>query len=203
MVANILRKRVLASFLLLFFSSPLAAEVEWVRITWTAQLCERGCQQNVEKNLSKIKGVTQVEIDGPGGVATLRWDPRHRFSYMPIDYAMRMVGPSIREIRVKVRGTINHHGKVFNIVSTGDNSSFELLAVPIPLMKNDTVANNSLYTRELEPAMRSQLENAEKAVKTVSIEGPLFEPWRSPALRIAVQNITVNDNKAENSKNSS
>lgn len=170
---------------------PLAAEVEQIVVTWTAQLCEHGCQASLYKYFQAIRGVADVDINGPNGTATLRWKPNQRFSYAPIDAAMRMVGPSIRDIRVKVRGTINRRGRSFSILSLGDNTSFELLGIPLPHMRNDTAIENSLYTREMDPQRFNQLQAAQQAADTVVIEGPLFEPWRSPTLRLVVQSMTV------------
>lgn len=169
----------------------LVANVEWVIIRWTPQICQYECQESLYKRFSAIRGVANVEIAGAEGRATLRWKPDERFSYGPIDVAMRMVGPSIRDIRVRVRGTITHQGATFHLISLGDNSIFELLGVPLPATRNDTVEQNSLFTRALDEQMRSKLLQVEKESQLVTVEGPLFEPWRSPSLRLAIQQLQV------------
>jgi hypothetical protein len=92
-----------------------------------------------------------------------------------------------------VRGTISHHGTLFYLTSLGDNTVFELIGIPVPQTRDSTVINKSLYTRQLDQGQAQQLLEIERASQTATVEGPLFEPWRSPALRIALQNIQVDN----------
>lgn len=184
--------------ILLFSFNCAVAEVEKVTISWTALLCNQRCIQQLDRHFSRIKGVAGVEFNQQAGMVELRWKPNVPFYVAPINIAMGLVGVSIKDIRVKVRGTIRASSKNYRIVSLGDNTSFTLLS-PITPYRGTFATPFNPANRELSPEMRQKLYEAQKSNKIALIEGPLFMPERSPPLMIVLDQISfVEKSEAEN-----
>lgn len=167
------------SFILLGFLlfSSLQAEIEKVTIRWTALLCKGACPRLLEKEFRKINGVKEIAIDQGGGQLTLTWKEKIPFQYTSVNTAMHMVGLSIRDIRIRVKGSIKHTGDNFYIVSEGDNTRFDLLNPVIPNPGGQAAEFNA-SARKLTPALRQQLLQGEVEKQIATIEGPVFMPER-------------------------
>lgn len=179
--------------------SPIVAEVEKITITWTALLCNQRCIEQLERHFTRIKGVAGVNFNQQAGLVEIRWKPNIPFSFAPINTTMSLVGLSIRDIRVKVRGTIRASGKNYRIISLGDNTSFTLLNPVTPYRGTVTVEFNPA-NRELSPEMRQKLYDAQRQNKLAVIEGPLFMPERSPPLMMVLDQINFVENTQPENK---
>lgn len=181
---------------IMLYASCLQAEIVLVTVKWTVNLCQDYCVRNLYKELGKVKGVGEVVINQAGAQADLRWKPNVPFSFVDVDAAMRMVGPSIEDIRMKVHGTLTHTQDSVTLISTGDNTHFQLLSPIIP-SKTQYVEEYNVATHTLWAATREQLLQAEANHLSVTIDGQLFRPEWAPPLYILIQKITVDQPKKE------
>ncbi|HEV8051501.1 MAG TPA: hypothetical protein VGP47_03330 [Parachlamydiaceae bacterium] len=169
--------------------APIHSEIEQITIRWTAQLCQGTCPKLLVNELKKVQGIDEIFIDQGSGQATLTWKARVPFQYTSINTAMRMVGLSIRDIRIKVRGIVKHSGDVFYILSDGDNTRFDLMNPAIPIPHGQTSEYNAL-ARKISPALRQQLLDGETQKLIATIEGPVFMPERKTVpTQIVVDNL--------------
>jgi hypothetical protein len=172
----------------------LGADIEKVTVQWTQARynCDAGCLRLLDNQFRRISGVSDVAIDQGAAQATLQWNPNVPFSYTAIDTAMRMVGPSIDNlgVRLKVRGTIRHDANSVTLISLGDNTNFFLLS-PITPSSTQFVDTESVASRPLWPQVRTELLDAEAQNLIVTIDGPLFQPERAPPFYIIVEQKKV------------
>lgn len=160
-------------------SISLQAEVSMVIITWAPQVCQEACGRGLHKYLSEIPQVADVAIDLNGGSATLKWKPNQPYSFVPIDFATRVIGiPRILTARMRVRGTVQHNQDVFNLISIGDNTAIRLLS-PIQPQPGRYVIQTSIDNHKLTEEMKEKLLEIESKQELVTVEGPIFEPVRS------------------------
>jgi hypothetical protein len=173
-------KKILFFFILgiIALQLPMNAEIQVLTIRWTPQLCQKNCIQLVERELRKIPGVKVISLDQGSGQATLTWKEGIPFQFSSINMAMRMVGLSIRDIRIKVTGRIQHNADIFYIVSNHDNTRFELLN-PITPVRGGSVVEYNVAARKILPALQQQLLEGETQKLTATIEGPIFMPQRN------------------------
>lgn len=190
-------QKYLAMFLLTLLTySNIHAEIEFVTVNWTPLKCQSTCVGLLHKEFSKIQGVAEISINQPQGFALLKWYKGAPFSSVSIKTAMKMVGLSWHNIRVRVKGSIEKNSNSIFIVSEGDHTTFELINPVIPDLQRQTAQYNQ-GARLLSPELRKQLLEAQAAHKTVVIEGPLFMPERSPALVLVVEKLTVIEPKED------
>lgn len=178
---------------MLCVSYPLMAEVETVKIKWTPTLCRlESCIKGLEQQFRRIKGVADVEMNQADGQAILRWKPDVQFSYPPINTAMSMIGLSVNDIRIRVRGRVAHDSQYTFLISIGDETRFRLLGPiqPQPLTYN-VQYNELVHPLTLE--LQDRLNGAEKDKRIVTIEGPFLQPERSPPLplQLIVEHLDV------------
>ena len=166
------------SLAILLVVTPLSGEIQQVSIHWRSGLYQGTCVQLVEKELNKINGVDQLTIDQVAGVATLSWNPKIPFQYTAINTAMRMVGLSMRDIRICVRGLIAHTEEAMFIVSDGDGTRFELIH-PLGSDAQDIATKYNYQARKLQPALKQKLLNGEKNRQIATVEGPVFMAERN------------------------
>lgn len=180
--------KIILAFLCVFGS--LSAEVQQLVIKWNPVLCKQKCVQGLSDQFYNIKGVAAVEINQAAGQAQIRWKPEFPISFPPINTAMSMIGAAIEDIRVKVRGTIGHDVRTVSLISLGDNTRFLLLGSIMP-QQSHFVTEFSPYNRPLDPQMRQKLLDAQANDLVATIEGPLFQPERSPPnpLMLIVENV--------------
>lgn len=178
------------SGILLFSSSHsfLLAEIESITIKWTALECQQSCIVGLEKQFRNINGVADVIMNQNAGQATLRWKAGVVLTFPPINTAMSMIGLSINDLHIKVRGTISHDARTVTLNSLGDNTRF-LLMSPVTPKQYEMVEQFNPQTHILTPAQRTQFLEAQDANQIAIVEGPLFEPERSPPLKLIVERV--------------
>lgn len=177
---------ILSSLLSLSTETQLEAEIEYIRVKWLPTACQGGCVEAIAQQLSATPGAAEILIDQHQGQATLRWKPRVPFSYDYINTPMRMVGPTVQDVRIKVRGTIAASSSAIILQSLGDNTQFVLLS-PTPGSLNQYVQQNNIDNHRLAPEVRQRLIEGERDFTVVTIEGPLFEPQRMQGLYLIVE----------------
>lgn len=178
-----------------FSGTFLHAEIEKVSVIWqNPSICQDSCVKGLTKQFSALQGVADVEINQAAGQAILRWKPDVPFTFTAIHNAMAMIGLYIKEIRVSVSGTVSHTDQSVRLTSTTDGTPFVLLG-PIQASPTQYVQQYSIATHALSPDMRANLLQFEQDNQTITVDGPLFEPYRSPpaplqiiAERISAQN---------------
>lgn len=183
--------RLIKFFLLsaLLWNFPvLQAEIESITIKWTPLLCQQSCIAGLEKQFRNINGVADVEMNQSAGQAILRWKPDVQLTFMPINNAMQMIGLSINTLRVKVRGSISHDARTVTLNSLGDNTRFLLMSVVTPKTIEMSEEFNP-QTHILSPAQRDEFLEAQTADQVAIVEGPIFEPERSPPLKVIVEKV--------------
>lgn len=159
--------------------SSLLAEIEAVDISWRPLNCQTNCPRLLEQQFRKIPGVQEISINPSTGHATLKWKPNSPFAYSSINVAMRLVGLSFTDLRLRVRGTLQYTHNTVTITSIGDNTRFDLLNPVIPEITKQAAQYN-LEARRLKPALYQKLVDAAEKKQIATIEGPLFMPWRTP-----------------------
>lgn len=175
--------------LLLFSVSYISAEIKTVTISWRNINCPEQCIQHLEKFFYDHPPVATVRMNQGGGNAVLTWKPNQPFEYQPVNYAVRRIGLSANNVRIKLTGTISHFGDRFYITSLGDGTRIELLSAPAS-SKTDYVEKWSYFTHTLSPGYQNQFLDAQRRHLLVTVEGPLFEPDRPP-LKMDVESVEV------------
>ncbi len=191
-------RSILACLILLLSCQPLAAEIQKVQVKWNPAFCTGGCVQLLARNFQNVTAIAQVNINGPGGQADLRWKPNFPFSYTPVNNAMQMVGVSWYEFRVKVRGILSFDRNFVYLTSLGDNTVFILLAPAQPQPGQFNVSYN-IASLQLPPYLRAQLEQGARENRVAIVDGPLFQAERSPPLYLVIQqlNYVITEEEAQ------
>ena len=169
---------------------PLEAEIQRVTVHWNPFACPPSCAEGLINVFRNVNGVGDVHLNQSAGEMDLIWKPDVGFSFAEINTAMRMIGPSIFAIRLKVRGTISHEGENIFLTSLGDGSRFEL-SEPVP------VRNTIFGEWKLTPENQQKLLAAEKEKKIATIEGTLLNPHRTPV----IDQLMINSLQFENPHN--
>jgi hypothetical protein len=156
---------------------PVSGEIVKVNLLWQPETCQLQCPQMLAAQFQQIPGVAQIIMNPTVGSAEFRWKPTFPFIYREVKSAMQAVGPGIRDIRLKVRGTIQFSQQYVSLISLGDNTPFLLLGPNQP-QPNQTSQYYSLQEHQLTPALMAQLVEGYQQGRIAIVEGPLFMPWR-------------------------
>ncbi len=173
------------------------AEIESVVVRWDPLSCQESCIKQLDKEFRKIPGVVEVSVGA--GEASLKYRKNSPFSFTPLKYALATIGLNSRNVRVRIRGTLHHTDKAVTLVSDGDNTSFTLINPVVPDMHGQSAQYN-LDARQLQPALRQKLLDAEAEKQTATIEGPLYRPQRESELRLVVEQSSFTKPKADSKK---
>ncbi len=170
----------------------LFAEIETVSLTWDNRQCLEGCTQLINKQLSKLKEVASVTTSQQNGIATMQWKTGVPFTFKPVNDAIKRVGIHVETLRIKLRGTIVQKNRKFYIISLGDETTFNLLGTASDdPSKNRYVIQTSRFNRPLSDEQKKMLTDAMKNKLTVTIEGPIYQPYQFPPLDLIIENISV------------
>lgn len=180
--------------LFLIFFTSLKAEVQQVTLVWQPGLCAVSCVKELDKQLTRVPGVAKVDINEGSGRAYLTWKPDAPFSFQPLNAAVRYVGIRVNDIHLKVRGRVMQEGNQIKLISSGDNTSFTLLNPVVPQQRQYVVQYNP-EVRKLSPQTQADLVEAQKNDWMVTIEGPFFEPYRSPPNMLVVEQMNIDKSK--------
>lgn len=172
-----------------FLHSAIYAQVEKVTITWRGILCEKICMSQLEGQFRRIPGVENVTMYT--GQADLKWRANFPFAFSPINTAMELLGITINDIRVTVRGTLQHRNDQVTLISSGDYTRFELLNPVKPQYGQAPQYNTA--ARSITRPLLQELIDGEVQGKIAIIDGPLLFPERSPPLTLVVDRLTFSN----------
>jgi hypothetical protein len=170
---------------------PLQANINSVIVKWTPALCQASCVRQLENRFSNMAGVANLTIDQGNGVMELKWKKNAPFSYTDLNWTMRWIGLSMTYVRVKATGRILKSGSTYILESKHDKTRFTLLGIAIPEAPSLSIQANSIFTRPLSASNIELLENAIHNQLLVTIDGPLFQPWRSPPLWLVMEEAAI------------
>lgn len=189
------------SLLCLMCTCNLQGEIFWVKIKWTSVLCQESCVTGLQKQFEQLKGVSKININQGAGQAILTWKNNQPYSYGPINTAMRMIGLTIQDLRIRVRGKIFVDGQTFKLISVGDNTEFVLLSPINSMNLTQYSIEFSAANRQISGELKDKLLAAKKSNLAVTIEGVLFEPQRLPLTQLVIEQMTVDEaNKSSSQK---
>jgi copper chaperone CopZ len=179
------------SILLLCFTciQEIKAEIEEIVVTWNAFKCQPTCVEQIQQELSGIKGVKNLKINASAGAATMEWNSTYPLSYEPFRYASAAVGIKIISMRVRVKGKISHDSGHVYLISDRDGSRFHLIG-PISTEPGRYIPKYNLDTHPLLEETKEQLLVVEKSGRSVVISGPLFLPSFYP-LTLVTEQINI------------
>lgn len=164
----------------------LHAEIQLITVKWIPTACLAPCVQSIAQQFVRMSGAAEFRLDQAQGQADIRWKPRAPFSVEYLNTAMRVAGPSIHDIRVKVRGTIVSTPNAILLQSLGDNTQFLLLS-PTRGNVNEYMPTQSFDVHQLAPEVREKFMQAERTNTVAVVQGPLFEPIRTMGLYLIVE----------------
>lgn len=173
-------------FLACLLCSHVYGEVQLVELVFVPGLCNDQCARLLKERLLRINGVADASISPGTGRASVKWKPDIRFSFQDINYAARYVGIRVDEIHMRVRGNIVEEGGSIKLISVGDNTPFTLINPVMPRMGGAAVVYNA-QERRLSPELAATLLDAKRDNKIATIQGLLFEPYRSPPFLLVVE----------------
>lgn len=185
-ILNRARHIFIFGLILLLQNTPLISEIERVTITWRTLNCQNNCPSLLDQQFRKINGIAEFSINAPAGVAFLKWKPNVPFSYSAIDIAMRMVGLSFTDIRLRVTGTLQYSRNTVTLTSAGDNTRFNLLNPVVPDLTGQATEFN-VDARSLTTGLFQNLVDGATKRMVATVEGPLFMPWRDPSQLVVEQ----------------
>jgi hypothetical protein len=168
---------------------PLTAEIERISVIWNPQICLEPCVREITKQLRLVNGIAEIVINSQQGEADIRWKPKVPFSYDYIKTAFGIVGATIRDVRVQVRGTLAVSNSAIFLESLGDNTRFVLLG-PAQQSFVKYVPQKNFETHPLSPEMQQQLLAAARESCVVVVKGPLLRPLMG--LYLVVEQLSIN-----------
>lgn len=169
--------------------SPLCAEIERITVLWNPQICLEPCVREITRQLRMVNGIAEIVISEAQGQADIRWKPKVPFSYDYIKTAFGIVGATIRDVRMQVRGTLTVSASTIILESLGDNTRFVLLG-PAQQSFTKNIPQKNFDTHPLAPEMQQQLLTAAREFCVVTVKGPLLRPLMG--LYLVVEQVSVN-----------
>ncbi len=185
-------------FLILISVAPLTGEIQTLEVSWRAETCWESCARSLEKQLDRVGGIQDFSINQPGGFAIINWKPNVPFDLISISNALRMVGLTMEQLKLSVKGKIVSNRSGATLVSSGDGSSFVLISPLTPSM-TEQVTRFTPQNRELSADTREKLVEAEAQGQLATIDGVLLRPARLPPYYLIIERIRFSKPE-ENSK---
>lgn len=183
--------KILKSFifgLMLFQASLSEAEIIRATVRWNPISCDKFCVANLAGQFGKIPAVEAASINQAAGQVDLTYRRNAPFSFDSLNYALAALGLPVMDVRLRVRGIIQHNAQDVFLVSSGDGTRFTLLNPVVP-DNSGQAAEFNFYARYLRPPLRQRLLEIESQGETAVIEGPLFMPERGFTLSLVVESL--------------
>ena len=177
----------LAFWMNLMNPSCLRAEIKTVVVTWNRKLCSDSCVKLLEEQFKKGKNYNSFRIDQSRGEARMQWKPGKRLTYESAMKPLQHVGLGYNVFYVVVRGTIKQKGDKIFLISSGDNTEFDLIS-PIT-DKYPARVPKARAARHLSKQHKEQLLKAAQQNKVVEIDGPLFLPSYPPPFVLEIRRL--------------
>lgn len=171
--------------------SSLSAEIIWAQACWNPVHCSVSSQKPLERRLSDIDSVSRVLMNYDDGNVKLVWKPNKIYDDRVVRTAFAWVGIAIKDVRLKVRGTISHDAKNVYLTSIGDGTKIPLVSAP-KSAQGLLINKGSLAIPELDADVRKRLIAAEDNHQVIIVEGTVFMPYRPP-VRLQLEHVEVAD----------
>jgi|GEM_PF-1276585 len=172
--------------------SSLSAEILTVQLIWNPGNCTAQCAAMLVQRFQQIPGAMNVAADPNTGSASMSWAPGVPLNFSPINAAFSLVGPSIQDMRVIVRGQLIPQGNTFILSSIGDNTPFLLLGTLIQQPGQFTTPYSyNPVNYPLSPELLQQLSILAQQGQPVTVSGEILAPERSPPWMLIVRNVQV------------
>lgn len=194
-----IKSKFLIFIALILLSPPLHAEVLEVFVSWNSFSCRERCAELLRERFEKMPQVESVAMNASAGNARLKWNPLSPFSYQVVKAQLQRVGVGLNELRVRVRGRGVQSGKGVALVSLGDSTRFTLIS-PLRTRPEKYVARPDGSKLDLSPSLQDKVLIAAQEDKAIVVEGPLYQPHRSPPLYLIVSRLQI-EKKRINEKN--
>jgi hypothetical protein len=179
-------KLFILSFLCVFSQiNLLQGEIESVEIFWRHGACQYNCTKLLEERLREAPQIESVTTSTTSNMASLKWKKNERFDYRLVKRPFQRVGVGIDNIRLKVKGTISPSQNRIVLVSLEDNTNFDLVSI------DKQGSHASKLT--IDPKFKQSFLDYAKNHTTVTVEGALYQPHRSPPLYLLVERVTAAD----------
>lgn len=179
-------------FLAFLGFAALNGEILSLQLIWNPANCNQGCANLLTQQFQRIPGATSVAVSPNTGSANLTWAPNVPLTFSPINAAFSLVGPSIQDFRVSVRGMLTPMGNNFTLTSLGDNTQFLLLGVLQQTPGQWTVPYSyNPVNYPLSPQLLQQFSLASQQGQPVVVSGQILAPERSPPWMLIVRNVQV------------
>ena len=170
----------------------LNAEILSVQLIWNPANCDSRCATSFGQQFQRIPGVAGIQLNPGAGSADLAWTPGAPLQFSPINAAFSMVGPSIQDFRVSVRGNLIAQGNTFTLSSVGDNTQFLLLGALQQQPGRWTVPYNyNPVNYPLSTELFQQLSLVAQQRQVIVVSGQILAPERSPPWMLIVRNVEV------------
>jgi hypothetical protein len=174
--------------LCLFSWTSIQGEIQMVEIFWRHGACQYNCTKLLEGKLSEVPQIESVTTSTTSNMASIKWKKYDQFTYLLVKRPFQRVGVGIDNIRLKVKGTLSPSQDRIVLVSTEDNTNFDLVSI------NKEKSHPSKLT--IDPKFKQTFLDYAKDQKTLIVEGALYQPDRSPPLYLLVERVTtVDENK--------
>ena len=180
-------RKLLALSLFFLTTQPIFGEIDYVTLYWRPDVCDERCSRLLELSLEKVEEASSVETDPTEGKAQLFWKARRPFEYREVNYAMKRIGVKLKDVGIRLRGTISQSGKEYFIHSIGDSTKLRLVSPPPPSTQ-EYVERKNILAYELTEELKAFFSDLEKKKRVVTVEGLLFEPYR-PGLNLIVGQV--------------
>jgi len=167
---------VMLALLFLSHAPLLFSEVENLTIKWIGSECHDMCMGQLRREFLRIPGIEELTMKE--GEADIKWRKHIPFSLTAVKMAMRLIGLSIQDIRVTVRGIVKQDASspMITLISLGDHSSFLLINPDISKTSEQATDQAAILSQE----MSQKLLEARAKHQIATIEGSLFMIERSP-----------------------
>ncbi len=176
--------------LLVLSTQTLQSEVLEVFISWNSYLCDDKCADLIKRRFESMKQVESIEVNSGSGSAKIKWNPESLFSYQAVKTQLQMVGVGLSELRVRVRGKGVPQGKGAALISSGDNTRFNLIS-PIRGTPGEYIALPDGSQLSLADGLKEKILSSAQEKKTIVIEGPIYQGHRSPPLYLVVSRLQI------------
>lgn len=190
------QSRILILISLLLISPPLYSEVLEVFVSWNNSGCKERCAELLHERFEKMPQVESVTMNPSAGNARLKWNPTSPFSYQVIKNQLQRVGVGLNELRVRVRGRGVPSGKGVSLISLGDNTRFTLIS-HLRNRPEKYISRPDGSKLDLSSNLQEKILNAAQEDKAIVIEGPIYQPHRSPPLYLVVSRLQIEKKKGQ------
>lgn len=158
------------------FVPESTAEVRGIKLRVDGLSCPF-CSLGLEKKLKRVKGVEGVQVHMKQGITEVQSKPEEAPDLAAIRKAVKEAGFTLREIRLRVTGSVVREDEAWVLRSSGDETRFFLFDAEHA--QEDVGESAALVTITAERAQR--LEEAARTGTPVTAEGRVHEHKGMPS----------------------